>query len=230
MTPVLYVASVAPLCDADLYRLAYGTVSEERRKKTDTYRFEKDRRLSLGVETLLNGALAERGIRGLPSRIVRDENGKPYFEGGEVRFSLSHAGEYVACALSDAPVGCDIEQICDADLRIAERFFSKEEYENILSEKTAEGRSERFFRYWTLKESFAKVTGKGLAQPFASFTVRWDKEGKPLSPSIDGKGYAFTEYDGLKGYRAALCAARAEGTAQTVVLDLAEILRGRGKI
>ena len=43
-------------------------------------------------------------------RILRtNENGKPIVEG--ICFNLSHSGDYVICAVSERPVGCDIEQI-----------------------------------------------------------------------------------------------------------------------
>lgn len=58
----LYAASVLPLKDAKLYRLAYNTASAERRQKVDKYRFEKDRCLSLGADMLMRYVLRKENV------------------------------------------------------------------------------------------------------------------------------------------------------------------------
>jgi len=54
-----------------------------------------------------------------------------------IHFNISHAGHYVACVISDEPVGIDIEIIKSVDLRIAERFFALEETTYIIADKQA---------------------------------------------------------------------------------------------
>ena len=226
LAPVLYIASVSPLSERELYREACGAVSEERRKKAEHYRFLADRCLSLGAELLLQAALREVGYDGFPSPVVYGENGKPRFSGNELCFNLSHSGGYAACALSGSPVGCDAEKITDADLRIAKRFFAREEYEDIMAGETPAARSERFFRYWTLKESYAKVSGAGLALSLPSLVIRWEGE-RAVAPPVDGRAYAFTEFFCVKDYHFALCAEAAEAVPQVLIRDMRKILRER---
>ena len=47
--------------------------------------------------------------------------------------------------------------------------------------------SERFFRLWTLKESFVKATGEGLGYPLRDITFSW--EGDLIRGSIPGWHY-----------------------------------------
>lgn len=42
--------------------------------------------------------------------VVRTETGKPYLRlHPELSFNISHSGDWIACALGDAPVGLDIQ-------------------------------------------------------------------------------------------------------------------------
>lgn len=50
-------------------------------------------------------------------------------------------------------------------------FSAREEYEAVLMRETEEERRDCFFRYWVLKESFIKATGRGMALPLNSFSI-----------------------------------------------------------
>ena len=126
-------------------------------------------------------------------------------------------------AAADREVGCDIEEIARYDLRVAKRFFAPEEYECIAAAPPEE-QKERFFRYWTLKESFLKVTGRGLDLPMSSFGILFDAKDRPIvRHSLGGQCYALAELHAVEGY---CSAAAAEGeclTADCVRTDLREI-------
>lgn len=97
-------------------------------------------------------------------------HGKPYWaENSEFHFNLSHSGNMIAIALSNVPVGIDIEGIDCPDLRVAKRFFSKDEQEYVFSK--AQERVQRFYEIWTKKEAYTKYLGMGLSYPFNSFNV-----------------------------------------------------------
>lgn len=218
---VLYAASVAPLAEEKRYQAAYDAASPERKARADRYRREEDRRLSLGAELLLRHALRQEGIKELPP-ILRDAGGKPRFADCPWRFSLSHSGELALCALSPCEVGCDAEQITQADLAVAGRYFRREEYEDLLSRSPAE-QNRLFFRYWTLKESFLKATGRGLSLPLDSFRVLPDSPSR-VTEIADGENYRFAEFDTVAGYQIAVCTAGDGGAVSLHEVDLTEIL------
>ena len=87
--------------------------------------------------------------------IVYTDAGRPYLPGHPVHFSLSHAKTHALCAISDTPVGCDIETHRPVSVRTLRRILADGE------------READFFSHWTLKESYFKLTGD-LTQPFAS--------------------------------------------------------------
>ncbi len=99
--------------------------------------------------------------------IKRDINGKPFIENLKgVFFNVSNSKELQAVALSESPVGVDIEKVRKANLSVAKRFC-KEEYEYI----TENDSQNRLFEVWTKKEAYLKYTGKGIKGGLDSFNV-----------------------------------------------------------
>ena len=95
---------------------------------------------------------------------------------------------------SDREVGCDIEKIVDAPLGVSDRFFHLKEAEYIRS---AEDKNRAFFTLWTLKESYMKMTGRGMSLPLDSFEVVPTAEGFVLGKSSERPCFFETmEFDG----------------------------------
>ena len=100
-------------------------------------------------------------------RIARTQKGKPYFpDAPEIACSVSHTDGYWACAISDAPVGLDLEKMrpCPAE-HIARRFFHPQEALFAAQSQKA------FFQVWTAKESYVKLLGRGIDASFGDFSV-----------------------------------------------------------
>lgn len=56
------------------------------------------------------------------------ENGKPFLlDYKEVHYNLSHSGDWILCAVSDQPVGIDIQQKSSMRRGLCDRVFSEEE-------------------------------------------------------------------------------------------------------
>lgn len=98
--------------------------------------------------------------------------GKPYLkdEYSNTHFNISHSGEWVVIAIDNVPIGIDIQEVTNIDIKIAKRFFSSEESEYIFS-LDEENRIDAFFKLWSLKEAYVKAEGKGLSIPLNSFTI-----------------------------------------------------------
>ena len=228
----VYIASVASLEDEGLYALALAAASPERREKTLRFRFPKDRRLSLGAELLLRKALQELGAARQDLSYTYGENGKPFLSGlPGLHFNLSHSGERVMCAVSGGEVGCDIEQMRDVDLKIARRYFFHGEYERIAAAATEAERADLFFRYWTLKESFLKATGRGLSLPLDAFQIvlppRGGESEISVVQSVDRRAYRFQEFHTGSAYRCAVCWTDGFPAPAAEEVDLARFLAGK---
>lgn len=93
------------------------------RRKAAEKRFQKDRDQELVAGGLLADMLAELGVAADGELVISEETGgKPRLRDfPSIHFSLSHTDGLVMCAVSDHPVGCDVERIVplDDDLRKA---------------------------------------------------------------------------------------------------------------
>ena len=162
----LYVADISSLPDPLSVPEVLQTLPLERQKRIHNIKQEKSRKQSMGVGLLLQKVLALYHMQ--DSDVFVDEHGKPKVEGLE--FSLSHSGNLVLCAVSEEPVGCDIERLREAPKGVAERYFSDAE-QAYLSRFSADEYDRKFFRIWTMKESYVKMTGEGLRVPFVEYEV-----------------------------------------------------------
>lgn len=218
----LFAADVSALEDEFLFEAAYANASEERKLKTDRYRFRRDKNAALGAELLLRRALNRLGIRALAYSY--GEAGKPYLAGEDgVFFSLAHSGSFALCAVSDCEIGADIETVRSVDLKIAKRFYCRSEYEDIAAQETEEARQERFFRYWTLKESFLKAAGCGMRVPMDECEIVLQSDISVVQ-KIDPRRFFFREYDGVPGCKCAVCTADAPFAAELQWVNLIDCL------
>ena len=94
----------------------------------------------------------------------------PYFY-----YNISHSGGIAVCGLADHPIGIDIQKVpknTEQIFRIAKRFFSASEQESLQALQDANepaAMCRLFCRYWTARESYIKLIGRGLAEPFENF-------------------------------------------------------------
>lgn len=89
----------------------------------------------------------------------------------EIHFNLSHSGDRLVLAVSRlSALGVDIEASHRSRRieRIAGRYFSRAEIEALL-QLTPRQQLARFYELWTLKESYIKARGMGLALPLQQF-------------------------------------------------------------
>ncbi len=143
-------------------------ISRERQEKIKLLRRVEDKTVSLFTELLIKEELSRMtGERFEKIEIKKDEFGKPYAENMEdMFFSVAHSKNHIVFAAGKSPVGVDIEFMREVNLKTAERFFTKEEYESVIGKDKRE-----FFRIWTLKEAYVKMLGKGFRIPPESFCV-----------------------------------------------------------
>ncbi len=200
-----YTACTDTLENEELFGSLYARMPRYRRDNIDRMRSPKGKRLSLGAGALLGYALLREGIADHELGYIG--NRKPVLKNSPLRFNLSHSGNVVFCAVSDKDVGCDVERIRNIKMRIAERFFFREEYAALAECADNESRTDLFFRYWTLKESFMKVTGLGFELPLSEFCIILGGDGISVRQQVDGRQYFFREYSAFDGYKYAVCLA-----------------------
>lgn len=190
----LYWMDTMGLTDAAAYDAAYQVLPRWRRDRADFYLKASDKRLSVGAGLLLQRGLAECGASGSDAAIALGPYGKPYLPNRpEISFNLSHAGSLSVAVFADTDVGCDVERIEQADMALAKKFFCAGEYECLMRLPEGEIRDTAFYRFWTLKESFAKATGFGLGKlPLDAFEITLSSDGAAnIRQQVDEASYNF---------------------------------------
>lgn len=168
---VLYLTDISLVSGSDL-RAGYDRLTPYRKQKVDKLRSRKAKDASIAAGLLLDNALRAAGIDPAGAEFAVGDRGKPFLSSDpSFHFSLSHSGDRVICLVSSSPCGCDIQLVRQPDYRVAEKFFSSEEADQIASCADDGSKRDAFFTLWALKESYVKFTGKGLAQPLSSFAV-----------------------------------------------------------
>ncbi|WP_432628314.1 4'-phosphopantetheinyl transferase family protein [Brotaphodocola sp.] len=149
-----------------------GRLSKQRIEKADRFRRPEDEERCLAAGILLDHALMRFGRREKTEKMGISEHGKPMLLScPELFFNLSHSGDFVMSVISDRPCGCDVEEVRQAAAGVSRRFFCEEECREIFSCPEGKERDRMFTCFWTMKESYVKMTGTGLTIPLDSFRI-----------------------------------------------------------
>lgn len=129
-----------------------------------------------------------------------------------VCFNLSHCDGLIICGITrDHDIGVDVEDTQRSTIAAFDRlssYFSRSEIAD-LTQLSPEKQKHRFFDYWTLKESYIKARGMGLAIPLSKFSFRFEADrlvGFTLHPTLgnDANNWQFQQISMTQRYRIAL--------------------------
>lgn len=132
-------------------------------------------------------------------KILKDNYGKPYMIDSNFNFNISHSGNTVVCVFSKQEIGVDIEEINDIEYNLFENVFSSKE----LAEINDKG-LDKFYEFWTKKESVIKAIGKGMSLPLTEIeidkdhTIYEDDTWYTQSFKMDNKYCSITSKNKLK--------------------------------
>jgi len=138
---------------------ALRAIPSWRRDRALSFRFDRDRYTCAKAYLLLRELLSTHF--GIPEDVEFGYGayGKPFLKSyPDIHFNFSHCPKAVFCAVGDAQLGVDVEEI-QYDEDVASEVFSESELESIRS---AESPEIQFTRLWTMKEAYLKLTGTGF--------------------------------------------------------------------
>lgn len=140
---------------------ALPLLSDQRREQTLKFKFEQGRKTcAMAYLLLCEGLRCEYGIGEKPV-FEYGEHGKPSLVGHpEIHFNLSHCRQAVICAVSDRPVGVDVESVREFHDSLVRYTMNDREVEQIA--RSSDPRWE-FIRLWTMKEAVLKLSGTGIS-------------------------------------------------------------------
>jgi len=196
----IYIIDTEPLRDDALFEYYYQQVSSSRRKKTDSFRRDRNRRLCLGAGILLAKILPAAGAN--EDDLAAGEYGKPYLPDGSIFFNLSHAGSLAACAVSPKEVGLDIEKHRKFNEPLIRHILRAEE--KPLLSAGSEDPDVLLTRFWTVKESVMKYYGRGLSLLPTDICISSTDPLRIQCEYEDCSNLSFTQYD-IPGYEMTVC-------------------------
>ncbi len=172
----IWMTKPQTLLDNDELLTRYTTLLNAQEKvKYQRYKFAKDRHDALITRAFIRDLLSYYAdIAPQDWQFEKSAKGKPEAVNAPIplRFNISHTKNLIVCAVTlTDDIGCDVENTSRSNdvLAIAERYFSAKESTELFSLPDEQQRH-RFFDYWTLKESYIKAWGLGLAIPLADFS------------------------------------------------------------
>jgi 4'-phosphopantetheinyl transferase len=141
-----------------------------------------------------------------------------------LRLSIAHADGVAICAITtERAVGADVEsqRNVGADPLAMARAVCSERELHVLAELTAEARTDRFLRLWTVKESVLKATGLARRLHPSLITIH---AGQDVPPSVefardvneDGHGWRVATWHLPPSHTVAIAVRAAPGEAVRV--------------
>ena len=192
-------------------RWTINILSEYTVNRVQKYKYVADKKRCLVGELLTRYMLIEKyGFTNRDLVFDRTIYGQPYIRNcKDIYFSISHSGKLVICAISDHPIGVDLELICHQkyeNSEIAKYYFSDYENERIACEYNLAEKEIEFYKIWTLKESYLKVLGMGLYKELNSFEIRMvNGENKIFEEGKEKDNYILINKIYNKEYALSIC-------------------------
>lgn len=177
----LYFSYPERITEPGLLKQYESLLTDEDRGLMSRLFYIRHRHQFLVTRALLRSCLS-RYSKVEPNEWQFDKNtyGKPEISfpenAGPVRFNISHCDGLVMCGVTRKhDIGVDVEDAkrsTNASFESLSSYFSATETAD-MARLPADQQKHRFFDYWTLKESYIKARGMGLAIPLAQFSFRF---------------------------------------------------------
>ena len=192
-------------------RKALPYLDDERKSKIAKIKPLKNKAMSAAAGLLIRKGFddhlsKEGGHENAAISYEYTEHGKACIKGyPDFEFSLSHSGRYAVLAVSDSPVGIDVQEKKTAGdiLKVSAHIMSEDELAALEKENDSAKKADFFFRIWSAKEAFVKMTGVGLSEKLGDFSCDF-KQMKIIGNDGEIRGYIY-EPASFDGYAFSVC-------------------------
>lgn len=179
----LWCTYISEIGDDSLWPRYDALLTADERARQARFLFARDQRRYLVTRALVRTVLSRyAAVRPEDWAFSAGPHGRPEISAPRheplLEFNISHSADLVLLAVtSGRTLGIDTENIAarQADIDGLDRYFAPEESAALLALQPRE-RRQRFFELWTLKESYIKARGMGLA--IALDTFRFELTGE----------------------------------------------------
>jgi 4'-phosphopantetheinyl transferase len=216
----------------DQLRTAYrALLNDAENEQESRFYFEKDRWRYVVTRALVRTVLSRYAPVAPKDWIfLINKYGRPEIantQGMEIGlvFNISHTDSLIVLGVTKhRALGVDVENVYrrEISVEIAERFFARDEVAE-LARVPPHRRQDRFFEYWTFKESYIKARGMGLSLSLDKFSFYFtdDRFVKiAIHPELadDAARWHFWQFRPRREYLVAVCAERIDTRALHFVI------------
>jgi 4'-phosphopantetheinyl transferase len=204
-------------------------LTDEEKARQERYRFPQHRHQFLVTRALVRTVLSRYAdVDPADWRFETNAYGRPEIAvatAQPLRFNLSHTRGMAICGVTlEYDIGVDVENVDRRTpvLNLASRYFSPSEVADLFA-LPPERQSAAFFDYWTLKESYIKAKGKGLAIPLSHFSFHL-RPSQPITisfaPQLEDipSVWQFAQFNEGIEHKIALAVRRGERADLTIVV------------
>ena len=216
----LWLAFYNSIEDEQLLRSYRGLMSDTETEREARFHFPDDRLRYLVTRALVRTVLSQCApVSPEDWAFSANKYGRPEIAnapaGVNISFNISHTKGLIVLGVTHGrALGVDVENVRSRKISpgIPERFFAAEEVK-ALSTQPPEQQHDRFFEYWTFKESYVKARGMGLSIPLGKFAFLYPDE-RAVSIAIDpelndqAERWQFWQFQPAPEYLVAVCAER----------------------
>lgn len=170
----IWLVQPSKVTDPELLGRLFSLITTAEQARVKRYIREKDQHSALITRSFIRCVLAHYAdIAPSDWEFGVGFNGKPFVTNSSVvlEFNLSHANDLIVCSVTKSfALGIDVEYIKRKSdtFKLAPRYFAANEIA-ALSQFDVDQQPSRFYDFWTLKESYIKACGDGLAIPLDHF-------------------------------------------------------------
>ncbi|WP_069471590.1 4'-phosphopantetheinyl transferase family protein [Candidatus Marithrix sp. Canyon 246] len=164
MVKIFYTHFTSPL-SIEQWQIYFCQLPKNIQQKISNFRRWQDQHAALFSKLLLKHALRQAGYNSdCLNQLKYELYNRPFID-NKIDFNISHAGEYVVCAISDqGRLGIDIELIKAINISDFNQYMETKP----LSYK-------EFYEIWTIKEAVIKADGRGLSIPLLDIKLDINK-------------------------------------------------------
>jgi len=207
-------------------------MSEPEREQERRFHFARDRHRYLVTRALVRTVLSRYApVAHRDWHFATNDYGRPQIANvlprhADLSFNLSHTQGLIVLGVTRAcTLGVDVEHLRarSVSIEIADRFFAPEEV-SALALVPAHRQQDRFFEYWTFKESYIKARGMGLSLPLDRFSFHYPHEnavGIAIHSDLgdDPARWRFWQFKPTEQHLVAVCAERGVSQAQQISVN-----------
>lgn len=208
----IWICDVTTLEDARISELLLSLPMDMQREVM-RYKFAQDQKFKLLGRLMVEQYHKSNNIPFNFNNWKVSSNKKPFISNGK-SFNISHSGDFVVAAFSDAEIGVDIEIEKEMEVDSLVSYFHPVEVKQFES---SENKLSEFYKIWTRKEAFLKAKGIGLIHGL-------DKNNCLFNPILEDQKWFVKSLEVVNNYHLAICTLEEEKTVKWSNFDGSEFL------